>query len=166
MAMTNEQLLYIEQVSSPLTEKFFAGISSLFFLLFIWRLAARKRTAVTRIFLLLGGFFFFYTLNYRTLTIRLTAAGLRLQFGLFSWFIPRDNIRAGRLDDQLPLLLEFGGAGVHFYWANGAYRASFNFLEHPRVAVELARPSGPIREISFSTRYPAALLREISRVVD
>lgn len=164
--MNNGTPLYIEKVSSRLTERLFTGMSVLFFLLFIWRYTTRRITAVTQTLLFFSCFFLFYTLNYRTLTIRLTADGLTLQFGLFSWRIPRDNIRAAGLDDDLPPLVEFGGAGIHFFTAHGIYRASFNFLEHPRVIVELKRPSGPVRALSFSTRYPAALLREIERLID
>jgi hypothetical protein len=45
------------------------------------------------------------------------------------------------------------------------YRASFNFLEHPRVVIALKRKVGPVRDISFSTRRPDDVLRLIQEVI-
>jgi hypothetical protein len=45
------------------------------------------------------------------------------------------------------------------------YRASFNFLEFPRVVIAFKRKVGPVRDISFSTRHPDELLRIIQDVV-
>mgnify|MGYP000900013350 CR=1 FL=1 len=33
--------------------------------------------------------------------------------------------------------LRYGGAGIHFMSIRGRYRASFNFLEYPRVVIAL-----------------------------
>ncbi len=38
------------------------------------------------------------------------------------------------------------------------YRASFNFLEYPRVVIAFKRKVGPVQDISFSTRRPDELL--------
>lgn len=46
----------------------------------------------------------------------------------------------------------------------GRYRASFNFLEHPRVAVQLKRKRGLVRDVSFSTRQPDEIVRIIEHV--
>jgi hypothetical protein len=45
------------------------------------------------------------------------------------------------------------------------YRASFNFLEHPRVVIALRRRRGPVQDISFSTRRPDDVLRLIQEAV-
>ncbi len=76
---------------------------------------------------------------------------LRLQFGVFTWTIPLNNLEAIRPDDDLPALAKYGGAGIHFMLLRGRYRASFNFLEYPRVVVALRR-SRLVRDVSFSTR--------------
>lgn len=45
------------------------------------------------------------------------------------------------------------------------YRASFNFLEHPRILITLKRKVGPVQDISFSTRRPDDILRIIQETI-
>jgi hypothetical protein len=61
--------------------------------------------------------------------------------------------------------MRMGGAGIHFMIIRKRYRASFNFLEHPRVVIALKRNAGLVRDISFSTRRPDDLLRLIKEAV-
>jgi hypothetical protein len=74
--------------------------------------------------------------------------------------IELDNIDECRQDD-LPILMKYGGAGIHFMLIQGRYRASFNFLEHPRVVISLKKRAGPVRDISFSTSHPDEVIRLI-----
>ncbi|OQA94331.1 MAG: hypothetical protein BWY25_02831 [Chloroflexi bacterium ADurb.Bin222] len=159
----NTETLYEERLSSPRTTALFAGLCLLFLALGAWRSAARGMDGWSIALLLLFGVFLFYVFNYRTLVIRLTPESLRLTFGLFSWAIARDNIAGCRFDDSPPFL-KYGGAGIHFmtvHGRNGAlrYRASFNFLEYPRLVVELRAKRGPVRDIAFSTRRPDEILQ-------
>ena len=101
----------------------------------------------------------FYSLNYRVLTIRLTAETLQLKFGLFVWVIPLSNIEACYPDETS--LWRIGGAGIHFTPLRGRYRAIFNFLEHPRLVIALKVRRGPVRDIAFSTRQPDDVRRLI-----
>lgn len=156
--------LYNERVSSDKTEAFFVFLTLVFFALFIWRRMAGGLNKLAVVFLGLSGLFLFYALNYRTLTIRLTARSLKLKFGLFTWKVPLDNIAACRRDD-LPFLPRLGGAGIHFMLVRQRYRASFNFLEHPRVVIAFKRKVGPVQELSFSTRRPDELLGLIQEAV-
>jgi hypothetical protein len=57
--------------------------------------------------------------------------------------------------------MRLGGAGIHFMVIENRYRASFNFLEYPRVVIALKRKKGPVRDISFSTRHPEELLQRL-----
>jgi hypothetical protein len=57
--------------------------------------------------------------------------------------------------------MRMGGAGIHFMSIRKRYRASFNFLEHPRVVIAFKRKAGLVRDISFSTRHPDDVLRRI-----
>ena len=41
------------------------------------------------------------------------------------------------------------------------YRASFNFLEYPRVRIDFKQKIGPVQVISLSTRLPEELIRSI-----
>lgn len=162
--ITNDDLIYDERVTSKRTEVLFLALTILFFVLFIWRVIAGSLDALAAVFLCLFGFFLFYSVNYRTLIIRLTAESLKLTFGIFTWTVPLDNVEGSRLDD-MPVLMRMGGAGIHFMFIRKRYRASFNFLEYPRVVIAFKRKVGPVRDISFSTRRPDDVLRHIQEAV-
>jgi hypothetical protein len=155
--MTNE-LLFHERLSSPRTSGFLAALALLSGLLGAGRMQAAGVDAWAVAGLGFSAFFWFYVLNYRSLDIRLTAAALTLTFGVFHWVVPLDNVDTVRLD-QLPWLLWYGGAGIHFMTAHRRYRVSLNFLEHPRVVIGLKRKAGLVRDVSFSTRRPGEVIR-------
>lgn len=155
-----DDFTYNERISSNRTEALFVALTLLFFLLLIWRVNAGNLDILAAIFFCLFGFFFFYSVNYRTLVIRLTTKSLMLTFGVFTWQVPLDNVADCRLDD-LPTLMRMGGAGIHFMSVRKRYRASFNFLEYPRVVITFKRKVGPVLDISFSTRRPDDVLRVI-----
>jgi Ca2+/Na+ antiporter len=162
---TDDDLVYDERVASTRTEALFLALTALFFLLFIWRVIADHLDILAVVFLCLCGFFLFYSVNYRTLVIRLTAESLRLTFGIFTWTVPLDNVEGSRLDDDIPVVMRMGGAGIHFMFVRKRYRASFNFLEYPRVVIALKRKVGPVQDISFSTQRPDEVLRLIQESV-
>lgn len=156
----NDNLIYSEKVSSTRTEFLFITLTTLFFLLFIWHTKVDSLDILAGVFLFLFCFFLFYSVNYRTLIIRLTSESLKLSFGVFKWTIPLDNIDECRLDD-LPGVMRMGGAGIHFMFIRKRYRASFNFLEYPRVVIGFKRKVGLVRDMSFSTRQPNDVIRLI-----
>jgi len=161
--MTDE-LIYNERISSNRTEALFLALTVLFFLLFIWRVNAGSLDVLAAVFFCLFSLFLFYSANYRTLIIRLTSESLKLTFGIFTWRVPLDNIEECRLD-EIPLLMRMGGAGIHFMSIRKRYRASFNFLEYPRVVIAFKRKEGLVRDISFSTRRPDDVLRLIQEAI-
>jgi hypothetical protein len=160
----NSQLNYQERLTSKKTTSLFVSLTLIFLLLFIRRLNTSALDTLAALLLFFSTFFLFYTLNYRALIIILRPDALKLKFGLFSWAIPLDNI-ASCSRDQLPAFKRLGGAGIHFMTVRGRYRASFNFLEHPRLVVALKAKAGPIRDISFSTSRPSQLLPLIQQAV-
>jgi hypothetical protein len=91
--------------------------------------------------------------------IYITPETLQLTFGIFTWKIAVTNIESCYLDKTS--LWRIGGAGIHFTWIKGKYRAFWNFLEYPRVAVMLKRKKGAVREIAFSTRHPGQVTEHI-----
>jgi hypothetical protein len=163
--MANKDVRYEERVSSNWTLALFIALTIIFFLLFMWRVNARSLDILAGVFLLLSAVFLFYTLNYRTLIIRLTAEALELKFGVFTWTVPLNNIEECQLDDDIPVVMKYGGAGIHFFSAHKRYRASFNFLEHPRVVIAFKEKVGPVRDISFSTRRPDDVLRLLDETI-
>jgi Ca2+/Na+ antiporter len=162
--ITNDDLIYDERVTSKRTEVLFIGLTIIFFALLIWRVSIFSLDILAVVFFCLLSFFLFYSLNYRTLIIRLTSKCLKLIFGIFTWTVPLNNIDECRLD-EIPMLMSMGGAGIHFMSIRKRYRASFNFLEHPRVVIAFKRKVGPVRDISFSTHRPDEVLRLIREAV-
>lgn len=148
-----ENICYTERITSKWTEALFIGLTLLLDGLFVWRVITRSLDTLSYIFAGLSLVFLFYVINYRVLTIRLTQQALELKFGIFTWTEPYENI-AGCALDKIPWLMWYGGAGIHFMLIHKRYRASFNFLEYPRVVVALKKKSGPVRDISFTTRHP------------
>ena len=161
--MTNN-IIYTERVSSNKTEALFLAFTIIFFALFLWRVASDSLDGFAIAFLCFFFFFLFYCVNYRVLVIRITPESLNLTFGIFTWTVPVNNIEAVRIDD-LPALMRMGGAGIHFMFIRKRYRASFNFLEYPRVVIALKKQRGPVKDISFSTRQPDDILRHIREAI-
>ncbi|TRZ53217.1 hypothetical protein D4S03_02135 [bacterium] len=83
-----DDLIYHERVSSKRTEALFLALTLLFFLLLIWCVNAGSLDILAAVFICLFSLFFFYSVNYRTLIIRLTSESLKLTFGIFTWIIP------------------------------------------------------------------------------
>ena len=160
----NDDLLYHERITSNRTEALFLTLMILFFILLFWRVSAEGLDGLTAVFFCFFVLFLFYVVNYRTLIIRLTSESLKLKFGIFTWIVPLDNVEGCCLD-ELPVLMRMGGAGIHFMFIRKRYRASFNFLEHPRVVIAFKRKEGLVRDISFSTRHPDDVLRLIQEAV-
>jgi Ca2+/Na+ antiporter len=163
MSPTNN-LIYEEKLSSNRTEALFLALTILFLMLLIWRVNTSGLDVLGVAFFCLFGMFLFYSVNYRTFIIRLTQESLKLTFGIFTWTVPLDNVEECRLD-EIPVLMRMGGAGIHFMSIRKRYRASFNFLEYPRVVIALKRKAGPVRDISFSTRRPDDVLRFIREAI-
>lgn len=160
--MSTNEILYQERLKSPSTTALFLGLTGLFSALAFWRW--RKADSRMKLFASLGGFFLFYALNYRTLHISLTRQALQLGFGVFHWCMPIPNIAAIELD-ALPAFQRYGGAGVHGLLVDRRYRASFNFLEYPRLVVRFKEKIGPVQDLSFSTHQPEALLRLVNDLI-
>lgn len=162
---TNEQVLHDERLVSNVTTALFAALTLIFGGLSFWRLTAVRYDWLAAVLQFLSVFFLFYTVNYRTLRIRLTHNDLTLSFGVFRWRIPLNKIAACRPDNP-PALMRFGGAGIHFMMVDKRYRASFNFLEYPRVVLSFKHRIGPVRDLSFTTRQPDKLIRLIRQQID
>jgi len=160
--VNSKNVLFTEKVTSVWTELLFLALTALFAFLLLLRWRARGWDGLAIACLIFALVFLFYLINYRELVIHLTQSALMLKFGVFHWTIPLDDIEKCRLDDNLPALLKYGGAGIHFMTVNERYRASFNFLEHPRLVVELKKKRGLVQDVSFSTRLPEEIIRIIS----
>ena len=153
--------IYQEKITSNNTEALFAALALIFSLLALWRADGFGWDGLAVTFAAFCIVFLFYSLNYRTLVIHISSESLKLKFGIFTWSVPLDDIEGCRHDDDLPTLMKYGGAGIHFMMIRNRYRASFNFLEYPRVVIAFKRKAGPVRDISFSTRQPEEIMRLI-----
>jgi hypothetical protein len=106
-----DNLIYEERLSSNRTEALFISLTILFLTLLMTSRGSSDILSAAFFFSFI--FFLFYSVNYRTLIIRLTPESLKLKFGVFTWTIPLDNIEECRHDD-LPMVMRYGGAGIHF----------------------------------------------------
>jgi hypothetical protein len=159
-----DRLLYHERISSSRTTALFVVLALFFIALLNRHRRAGKFGLAAAAYSSLFCLFLFYSLNFRTLSIRLTPEFLLLTFGIFSWKVPVENIDDWRLD-KIPPLMRYGGAGIHFMRIRQRYRASFNFLEYPRVVVALKRNTGLVQDISFSTRRPDEVMLSLEVAV-
>ena len=157
--------IYHEKITSSGTSLLFLFFAILFFLLFGWRVSTVGWRFFPGLFLFLGLFFTFYVLNYRTLEITVTNDQLLLRFGLVPWKTNLENILAVELDDS-PAVIKYGGAGVHFAFVKGIYRAFFNFLEYPRLLVHFKKKQGLVQALVFTTKQPEKVLTTLeSRIL-
>lgn len=156
-ALNDKEILFSEELTSARTSVLFTLLALLFLILTPLLFMGGASLSVILVSLFLALFFIFCALNYRTLKVTITSQDIHLKFGLISWHVPLDEIENAYID-QLPGILRYGGAGVHFFWVRKTYRISFNFLEHPRLAVRLRRARGLVREVSFSTRQPEQIM--------
>ncbi len=156
--------MYTERITSGRTTALFLALMLLCGLLVLWRLTTTGLDGLAVVGLVGFGLFLFYVLNFRTLALQLSQQALTLTFGVFTWVVPVSNMAACALDEP-PALMRFGGAGIHFMLVRGRYRASFNFLEYPRVVIAFRRSVGPVRDISFSTRRPEAVIQRLQRAL-
>ena len=155
---------YHEKLSSVKTEALFITLTVVFLILFVWRWLIISWTGWTITFLCITAFFMFYAFNYRTLKIDLTHESLQLTFGIFTWKMTTENVERCYLDT--PSIGSIGGAGIHFTWIKGKYRAFFNFLEYPRVVVVFKKKRGPVQEIAFTTRHPEQVMQFIQSSIN
>jgi hypothetical protein len=157
--MTNDPI-YLERISSKKTESLFISLAIVFIIPFVWFARTHLFGGWSILFFCLFAFFMFYALNYRILTIQIDKSNLRLRFGIFQWTIPLQNI--GSCFPDMISLQRIGGAGIHFTFIDKRYRAMFNFLEYPRVVIQLTIKKGPVRDIAFSTQRPEEVIRLIN----
>lgn len=157
-------ILYSERTSSTRTTLLFIALTLIFFILFKWRANMIGLDFLAGVLAFFFVLFLFYTLNYRFLLISITRESLKLTFGIFHWTVPLSNIASYALD-ELPAFKKYGGAGIHFMMVNERYRASFNFLEYPRIVLALKRKQGSVQDVSFSTRHPDEVLQTIRKSI-
>ena len=160
---TKTSTIYEEKLSSKKTENLFIALTLSFLMLTLWHVNIHIPNAITILFAIFFLLFLFYSLNYRTLIIRIFRAQLKLQFGIFSWTVPFENIASCEFDNNIPALMKYGGAGIHFMMVHGRYRVSFNFLEHDRVVIRLKKKQGWVRDVSFSTKQPTKILELLTQ---
>jgi hypothetical protein len=154
--------IYSERLTSTGTTMLFTALAALFLGWGGWRSSLVGFRTIPVILLVVGLFFVVYVINYRVLVIALSSQELVLRFGLVSWKMPLANIAEIRQDDSPPWI-KYGGAGVHFAFVRGQYRAFFNFLEHPRLLVAFRTRRGPVQALVFSTRNPDQIRELIAK---
>ena len=146
-----EDQVYFERITSSGTSLLFLFLAILSFALFGWRFSLTGWRVFSGILLFLGMLFTFYVFNYRVLEITITTTHLKLKFGIVPWKTGFVNIQSIELDNSPPII-KYGGAGVHFAFVNGQYRAFYNFLEYSRILVNFKEKQGLTQALVFTTK--------------
>ena len=154
------EILYSEDIRSNKTDLLFVVLALVFYALGAWRLSVVGFRFIPGLFLFLGLLFTFYIINFRVLRIMITDQALHLKFGLIPWKTKISNIQECSLDDA-PIIIKYGGAGVHFAFVKGEYRAFYNFLEYPRILIRFDKKQGLVQALVFNTTQPEQVLNII-----
>ena len=154
-----ENRIYNETLSSARTHSLFVTLTIVCLSLSTWRWFVSGLSAWSVVLTIFFAFFLFYSLYYRALKIRITPETLQLTFGIITWKVAISNIKSCHIDETS--MWRIGGAGIHFTWLKGKYRAFWNFLEYPRVVVSLNKKHGAVHEIAFSTKQPEQVMKII-----
>ena len=158
--MADRRHPYRDRLTSRRTSLLFIALLALFTGLLSLRLARHGMDGWAWFFFAGAAFFLFYTLNFNVLELSIDEPRLDLRFGIFRWGVALEQVAAVYMDPSS--LWRIGGAGIHFSFFGGMYRAMFNFLEYPRVVLRLKYRRGPVQEIAFSTREPHAVLARLA----
>ena len=156
--MTEE--IYYEETRSNKTDRLFVVLALITYALGAWKLSVVGFKFGAGLFLFLGLLFTFYIFNFRVLKISITEQALHLKFGIIPWKSELSNVREVSLDDA-PMIIKYGGAGVHFAFVKGEYRAFYNLLEYPRVLIRFKQKQGLVKALVFTTRQPDKILEII-----
>lgn len=149
--------IYSEEIRSNKTDRLFVVLALITYALSAWKVSVVGFKFGAAFFLFLGLLFTFYILNFKVLKILVTEKALHLKFGIIPWKTELLNIQEITLDDA-PLIIKYGGAGVHFAFVKGEYRAFYNFLEYPRVLIRFKKKQGFVKALVFSSRQPDQIL--------
>ena len=155
----------MEKISSLKTSLLFIMLAIGFLCLSLWHTSFLTNwNPLGSIFLFFFCLFIFYIFNYHTLIIHITASYLHLRFGIFTCKMLINSIKEVQLD-KIPTFMKYGGAGIHFMFVKKRYRASYNFLEYPRICVSLKKRKGLVEDVSFSTRDPKKIMRTLNKLM-
>ena len=154
------EIIYSEEIRSNKTDLLFVVLALITYALSAWKLSVVGFKFVPGFFLFLGLLFTFYIFNFRVLKISITEQELHLKFGIIPWKTELLNIQEITLDDA-PMIIKYGGAGVHFAFVKGEYRAFYNFLEYPRVLIRFKHKQGLVKALVFTSRQPDQILKII-----
>lgn len=154
--------IYSEEIRSNKTDLLFVVLALITYALSAWKLSVVGFKFVPGFYLFLGLLFTFYIFNFRVLNISITDQSLHLKFGIIPWKTDLSNIQEITLDDA-PMIIKYGGAGVHFAFVKGEYRAFYNFLEHPRVLIRFKKKQGLVKALVFTSRQPDKILEILEK---
>jgi len=158
--MGDQRGVYRSRLTSRRTTLLFVALLALFLGLLMRHLAGHGMDRWAWFLCAGAAFFLFYTLNFNVLELSIDESRLDLRFGIFRWGVALEQVGAVFMDPSS--LWRIGGAGIHFSFFGGKYRAMFNFLEYPRVVLRLKDRRGPVQEVAFSTREPHVVLERLS----
>jgi hypothetical protein len=101
------------------------------------------------------------TVNFATLTIKLTTGGISVGYGIIRHNIPWGNV-AGCYQDKASTVW-YGGFGIRLGLVNGKWRLVYNTIGNPRVVIR--KRQGKVQEFVFSTRNPDEVIGAVREAI-
>jgi hypothetical protein len=115
------------------------------------------RPAPDPVLLVIALVLLFVTVNFATLTIRLTTQGISVGYGIIRHRVNWSNVAECYQDKASTV--RYGGFGIRLGLVNGKWRLVYNTISDPRVVVR--KRYGKIQEFVFSTRNPEGVMKAI-----
>jgi len=150
--------LYEEKIFLRLTTITLISFTVVLFLVLIFLISAESYPFLIGTILCAFILFVVTTLNFNTLTIRITPEFVKVAYGIFGRKSVFENIEACSLDNVSNF--RYGGFGIRIARVSGSWRIAYNIFKCPRVVLSLKK--GRIREVVFSTKNPEEVMRIIN----
>jgi hypothetical protein len=101
--------------------------------------------------------FLIITINFSTLSIKMTSRSVVVGYGIFNRTIFWENIERCYSDEVSSI--RYGGWGIRIGRVKGKWRLVYNVIGGPRVVLALKR--GRFNEFVFSTRNPEEVMKVV-----
>lgn len=105
--------------------------------------------------------FFWSTINFSNLSIKMTPRCVSVGYGIFKHNIPWENIEDCYLDKTSTI--RYGGWGIRIVRVKRKWRLVYNVIGKPRVVLSLNK--GKFKEFVFSTSNPQRVIKIVRQKI-
>lgn len=156
--------IYEEKIFSKWITGILAAVTVSFLFVLVYQILVEPigaRPAPNWFFLLMFLLFIGITINFSTLSIRMTPHSVDVCYGIFKHTIPWRDIENCYLDEASTI--RYGGWGIRIGRVKGKWRLVYNVIGGPRVVLSLKK--GRFKEFVFSTNNPKKVIEIVKQKV-